>query len=117
MRRELFIVTPKKCIFWILYACIVFSVAYSLFGISLSTFYLCDVLNLMLLYFEAKYIKEIKNRCAPLLYILIALLLFLMVGAGINYVKPLLIFWGIRNLCRYFILFFGVILFFTLDDV
>lgn len=34
-----------------------------------------------------------------------------------NYVKPLLIFWGIRNLCRYFILFFGVILFFTLDDV
>ena len=72
MRRELFIVTPKKCIFWILYACIVFSVAYSLFGISLSTFYLCDVLNLMLLYFEAKYIKEIKNRCAPLLYILIA---------------------------------------------
>ena len=117
MRRELFIVTPKKCILWILYACIVFSVAYSLFGISLSTFYLCDVLNLMLLYFEAKYIKEIKNRCAPLLYILIALLLFLMVGAGINYVKPLLIFWGIRNLCRYFILFFGVILFFTLDDV
>lgn len=61
MRRELFIVTPKKCIFWILYACIVFSVAYSLFGISLSTFYLCDVLNLMLLYFEAKYIKEISN--------------------------------------------------------
>ena len=58
MRRELFIVTPKKCIFWILYACIVFSVAYSLFGISLSTFYLCDVLNLMLLYFEAKYIKQ-----------------------------------------------------------
>ena len=42
MRRELFIVTPKKCIFWILYACIVFSVAYSLFGISLSTFYLCS---------------------------------------------------------------------------
>lgn len=69
-----------------------FSVAYSLFGISLSTFYLCDVLNLMLLYFEAKYIKEIKNRCAPLLYILIALFLFLMVGAGINYVKPLLVF-------------------------
>ena len=48
MRGELFIVTPKKCIFWILYACIVFSAAYSLFGISLSTFYLCDVLNLML---------------------------------------------------------------------
>ena len=117
MRRELFIVTPKKCIFWILYACIVFSAAYSLFGISLSTFYLCDVLNLMLLYFEAKYIKEIENRCAPLLYILIALLLVLMVGAGINYVKPLLVFWGTRNLCRYFILFFGVILFFTLDDV
>ena len=117
MRRELFIVTPKKCIFWILYACIVFSAAYSLFGISLSTFYLCDVLNLMLLYFEAKYIKEIKNRCAPLLYILIALLLFLMVGAGINFVKPVLAFWGIRNLCRYYILLFGVILFFTLDDV
>lgn len=117
MRGELFIVTPKKCIFWILYACIVFSAAYSLFGISLSTFYLCDVLNLMLLYFEAKYIKEIKNRCAPLLYILIALLLFLMVGAGINFVKPLLVFLGIRNLCRYYILFFGVILFFSLDDV
>lgn len=117
MRRELFIVTPQKCIYWILYACIVFSAAYSLFGISLSTFYLCDVLNLMLLYFEAKYIKEIKNQCAPLLYILIALLLFLMVGTVINYVKPLLVFWGIRNLCRYFILFFGVILFFTLEDV
>ena len=116
MRRELFIVTPKKCIFWILYACIVFSAAYSLFGISLSTFYLCDVLNLMLLYFEAKYIKEIKNRCAPLLYILIALLLILMVGAGINFVKPLLVFWGIRNLCRYYILFFGVILFYILPS-
>ncbi|WP_390574159.1 hypothetical protein [Faecalibacterium sp. i25-0019-C1] len=73
---------------------------------------------MMLLYFEAKYIKEIKNRCAPLLYILIALFLILMVGAGINFVKPLLVFWGIRNLCRYYILFFGVILFFfTLDDV
>lgn len=94
-----------------------FSAAYSLFGISLSTFYFCDVLNLMLLYFEAKYIKKIKNRCAPLLYILIALFLILMVGAGINFVKPLLVFWGIRNLCRYYILFFGVILFFTLDDV
>lgn len=107
----MFIVTPKKCIFWILYACIVFSAAYSLFGISLSIFYLCDVLNLMLLYFEAKYIKEIKNRCAPLLYILIALFLILMVGAEINFVKPLLVFWGIRNLCRYYILFFGVIFF------
>lgn len=90
----MFIVTPKKCIFWILYACIVFSAVYSLFGISLSIFYLCDVLNLMLLYFEAKYIKEIKNRCAPLLYILIALFLILMVGAGINFVKPLLVFLG-----------------------
>lgn len=108
----MFIATPKKCIFWILYACIVFSAAYSLFGISLSTFYLCDVLNLMLLYFEAKYIKEIKNRCAPLLYILIALFLILMVGTGINFVKPLLVFWGIRDLCRYYILFFGVILLF-----
>ena len=117
MGRELFIITPKKCIYWILYACILFSVAYSLFGISLSTFYLCDILNLMLLYFEMKYIKEIKNECAPLLYVLITLLIVLMISAGINYVKPLLVIWGMRNLCRYFVLFFGIILFFTLNDV
>ena len=57
------------------------------------------------------------NTCAPLFYILIALLTFLVVVACINFVKPQLVFWGIRNLCRFYILFFGVILFFTIDDV
>lgn len=117
MRKNLFIITPKKCIYWILYACVLFSAAYSLFGISLSTFYICDILNLMLLYFEIKYIKKIKKECKLLLYILTALLLSLLIGVCINSVKPLLIFWGLRNLCRFFILFFGVIFFFSLDDV
>ena len=35
MREDLFIITPKKCIYWILYACILFSAAYSLFGVSM----------------------------------------------------------------------------------
>lgn len=117
MREDLFIITPKKCIYWILYACILFSAAYSLFGISPSIFYICDILNLMLLYFEVKYIKKIKRECKLLLYILTALLISLIIGVGINSVKPLLIFWGLRNLCRFFILFFGVIYFFSLDDV
>lgn len=96
-----------------------FSAVYSLFGISLSIFYLCDVLNLMLLYFEAKYIKEIKNRCAPLLYILIALFLILMVGAGINFVKPLLVFLGNKKSLPllYIIFWSNSFFFFTLDDV
>ena len=117
MQRGLFIVTPKKCVYWILYACILFSVADSLFGISRTLFYLCDILNVMLLYFELKRINKIKKVCASLYYIFLALLLFLIIGAIINYVKPLLVFWGMRNLCRFFILFFGVILFFTQEDV
>lgn len=117
MRRELFIITPKKCINWILYACVLFSAAYSLFGVSLSTFYICDILNLILFYFEMKHIKEIRKECAPLINILTALLLSLMIGACINLVKLPLIFWGLRNLGRYFIIFFGVVFFFTLDDV
>ena len=44
-------------------------------------------------------------------------MLSLLIGVCINSVKPLLIFWGLRNLCRFFILFFGVIFFFSLDDV
>lgn len=117
MREELFIVTPKKCIFCILYVCILFSVACSIFGMSRSLFYLCDIFNLLLLYFELKHVKKIRNTCAPLFYILIALLIFLVVVACINFVKPQLVFWGIRNLCRFYILFFGVILYFTIDDV
>ena len=117
MQRGLFIVTPKKCVYWILYACILFSVADSLFGISRTLFYLCDILNVMLLYFELKRINKIKKVCASLYYIFLALLLFLIICAIINYVKPLLVFWGMRNLCRFFILFFGVILFFTQEDV
>ena len=117
MRGELFIVTPKKCIFCILYVCILFSVACSIFGMSRSLFYLCDIFNLLLLYFELKHVEKIRNTCAPLFYILIALLTFLVVVACINFVKPQLVFWGIRNLCRFYILFFGVILFFTIDDV
>lgn len=117
MRGELFIVTPKKCIFCILYVCILFSVACSIFGMSRSLFYLCDIFNLLLLYFELKHVEKIRNTCAPLFYILIALLIFLVVVACINFVKPQLVFWGIRNLCRFYILFFGVILFFTIDDV
>ena len=117
MRGELFIVTPKKCIFCILYVCILFSVACSIFGMSRSLFYLCDIFNLLLLYFELKHVEKIRNTCAPLFYILIALLIFLVVVACINFVKPQLAFWGIRNLCRFYILFFGVILFFTIDDV
>ena len=88
MRKNLFIITPKKCIYWILYACVLFSAAYSLFGISLSTFYICDILNLMLLYFEIKYIKKIKKECKLLLYILTALMLSLLIGVCKNSVKP-----------------------------
>lgn len=117
MQRDLFIMTPKKCIYWILYACVLFSAAYSLFGISLSTFYMCDILNVMLFYFEVKHIKEMEKECVPLFYVFMVLLFFLLLGAGINFVKPPLIFLGVRNLCRYFIVFFGVILFFTLDDI
>ena len=117
MQRNLLTITPKKCVYIILYACVLFSAAYTLFGISLSTFYICDLFNLILFYFEIKYIVQIKKICAPLLYISISLLLFLIVGAGINYVKPLLVLWGVRNLCRYFVTFFGVVIFFTLDDV
>ena len=117
MRRGLFIVTPKKCIFFILYVCIFFSVACSLFGMSRSLFYLCDIFNLLLLYFELKHVEKIRNTCSSLFYILITLLIFLVVVACINFVKPQLVFWGMRNLCRFFILFFGVILFFTINDV
>lgn len=97
MRRELFIVTPKKCIFCILYVCILFSVVCSIFGMSRSLFYLCDIFNLLLLYFELKHVEKIRNTCAPLFYILIALLIFLVVVACINFVKPQLVFWGIRK--------------------
>ena len=117
MREDLFIITPKKCIYWILYACILFSAAYSLFGVSLSTFYVCDILNLTLLYFEVKYIKKIKRECKLLLYILTALLISLIIGVGINSVKPLLLFWGFSTFRRFFVVFFGVICFFALDYV
>ena len=64
MRRELFIVTPKKCIFWILYSCIVFSVAYSLFGISLSTFYYIIYFGMAIGFVAMQYdSNEIKEDC------------------------------------------------------
>lgn len=81
--------------------------------------YLTDVLTVFLLLTKIIQIKnsiKISRATAPFA-IFCLIFLSMLFGAAINFVKPLLVLWGIRNNVRFFLFFFICIGVFNVSDI
>lgn len=117
--KKIFCLTPRKCIKFLVLYCVVMNGLCTVLRLSTAIFYLCDVVNILLMIFMTKNLHLIsKNSLYKWLFrVFISILIFVLINQVFNFVPIALALWGDRNFLRFYILFFCVLAFCEKQDI
>lgn len=118
--RNMFIITPRKIVYFILFWTIVSDTLIAELGMSSAIQYLNDVAWVILLLYiiKNKFWSRLKNRgFTGALYAVGLYVLICFTSAILNWVDPFLIIWASRNMLRFIVFFIAAILYLREEDV
>lgn len=113
------VLSGNKCTKFLILYCVVMNIFVTIFGVPSFIYYLCDVINILLLYWVIKRFDQLISRPVTKWFAGLSVLLFVYgcLNQIVNVVPIQLVFWGDRNFYRYYILFLAVLLYLTVNDI
>lgn len=112
-------ITPRKIINFSIYYYFFIVTGVTLLGFPISVYYILDLAMLLLLIFIIKRILYINKlsymKSIKIVFIFLIFITFL--GDIVNFVPLQLVILGIRNLYRFFILFWGILIYWKKQDI
>lgn len=115
----MFVINGKKCTKFLILYCAIMNIFMTIFKMPSFISYLCDGVNLLLLFFLIKKFHQLMSDATTkwLFRIFLVIFIYGCVNQIINMVPIKMVIWGDRNFYRYYILFFCVLLFLSVRDV
>ena len=115
----MFVINGKKCTKFLILYCVIMNIFMTIFKVPSFISYLCDGVNLLLLFFLIKKFHQLMSDATTkwLFRIFLVIFIYGCVNQMINMVPIEMAIWGDRNFYRYYILFFCVLLFLSVRDV
>ena len=122
MRKEyklMFVLNGNKCTKFLIVYCVIMNIFMTMLGVPSIISYICDVVNLLLLFWVIKRFNQLMGDTTIKWLTRIILILFIYgcINQIINMVPIQMVIWGDRTVHRYYILFFAVILYFSISDI
>lgn len=113
------VLSGKKCTKFLILYCVVMNIFVTIFGVPSFIYYLCDVINFLLLYWVIKRFNQLLSQQVTKWFAGFFILLFIFgcLNQIINSVPIRLVLWGDRNFYRYYILFLAILLFLSIEDI
>ena len=117
--KKNFCLTPRKCVRFLIIYCVVMNGLCTVLGLPSGIFYLCDVVNIVLMLFLIKNIHLLwkESLYKWIFFVFMCLLIFALINQVVNFVPLKLALWGDRNFFRFYVLFFGVLIFCGIQDI
>lgn len=115
----MFVLHGKKCTKFLILYCVIMNIFMTILGIPSTISYICDAVNLLLLYWVIKRFNQLlcDTIAKWLSRIFLVLFIYGCINQIINMVPIPMALWGDRNFYRYYILFFAVLLYISVSDI